>query len=133
MELNEAIAVELLRREGEVTRTAQADDSPTIPKYSAQFLVGVARMENECRAEDLGVRKPTVKEKLKAVIVRNYVGNNIAQVKKIRDQLDRKLALERVKRRSNKQRKRLIREYRVRIDSRPRCFGTNSDNEEHIS
>ena len=90
-------------------------------------------MEKECRAEDLGLRKPTVKEKLKAAIVRNYAGNNIAQVKKIQDQLDHKLALERVERRSKKQRKRLIREYRVRIDSRPRGFDPNSDNEEYIS
>ena len=48
MELNEAIAVELLRREGEVTRTAQADDqdsaqvqvNPTTHKYPAQFCSG---------------------------------------------------------------------------------------------
>ncbi len=138
MELNEAIAVELLRREGEVTRTAQTDDqdsaqaqgNPTTPKYPAQFA---ARIEKECLAEDLGVRKPTVKDKLKASVARNYADNNIAETKKTQDQFDGKLALERVKRRSNKQRKRLIKEYRVRMDSRRRGFDPNSDNEEYIS
>ncbi len=52
MEWNEAIAVELLRREGEVTRTAPADDqdsaqaegNPTTPNYPAQFAVDVAHI-----------------------------------------------------------------------------------------
>ena len=76
------------------------------------------------------MRKPTVMDKLKAAVANNYAANNLAQAKLRQDQLDRKLELGRVKRRKKKARKRAIKEYRVRMDSRPRGFDPNSDNEE---
>ncbi len=77
------------------------------------------------------MRKPTVKEKLKAAIANNYAVDNLAKAKLRQDQLDRKLALECVKGRNKKARKRAIKENRVRMDSRPRGFDPNSDNEEN--
>ncbi len=120
MELNEAIAVELLRRDGEVERTAQADNqdgsqaqnNQSALRYPLRFAVDVALIERNYLAKDLGVRKPTVMDKLKADIVKNYATNNIAQATLRQDQLDRKLALERVKRCNKKALKRAIKEYR---------------------
>ncbi len=129
LKLNESIAVELLRRKGELEQTArpdgqdsaQAKDNPHAPKYLLQLAVDVERVERDCLGMDLGVRKPTVKDRLKAAIANNYAVNNLAHAKLRQDQMDLKLALERVKR---------IKEYRLRMDSRPRDFDPNSDNEE---
>ncbi len=79
------------------------------------------------------MRKPAVKHKLKAAIVSNYVVKNITQAKKIQDQLECKLALERLTHRNKKQCKPPIREYRVYMASRPCGFDPNSDSEEHAS
>ncbi len=85
----------------------------------------MARIERECLAEDFGLRKPTVKDKLKAAITNNYAGHNIAQAKLRQEQLVCKLVHDRLKCRNKKQRKRAIKEYRLRMDSRPlgeTCF-----------
>ncbi len=82
-------------------------------------------------AEDLGVRKHTVKDKLKAAVTNAYQVDDIAKAKRIQDQLDRKLALERIKRRAKKTRKRLSKKCRERMDTEPRGFDLNSDNEEN--
>ncbi len=133
MELNEAIAVELKRSEGEVGRTTQAGDhdgaqaqnNQPAPRYPLQFAV------DWC--EDLVVRKPTVKDTVKAVIAKNYAANNITQAKLRQDPIDRKLALERVTRRNKKAQKRTIKKFLVRMDSRPSGLDPTSDNEEtHI-
>ena len=55
----------------------------------------MARIEKECLADDLGVRKLRVKDMLKAAIANNYAVNNLAQAKLRQDQLDRKLSLDR--------------------------------------
>ncbi len=138
MALNNAIVAELLRREDEAIHSAQADNranaqaqsNPNAPKYPAQFVVEIMRINKECLAEDLDVRKPTVKDKLKAAVTNAYQSNNLAQAKCAQDQLDRKSGLERVKRRAKEARKRLIKQYRAQIDTRPRGFDPSSDNRE---
>ena len=123
-ELNKAIASELLRREDEVTQTARADEiesaqAQSQPLYPAQFAVDVKRIERELLAEELGVSKPTVKDKLKAAITNAYESNDLDKAKRITDQLERKVALELVKRRAKKARKRMIKQYRNRLDQTP--------------
>ena len=128
MALNKAIAAELLRREDEAVHSAQADNRPSAQaqsnpnalKYPAQFALGIIRINKECLAEDLDVRKLTVKNKLKAAVINTYQSNNLVQAKRAQDQLDRKLALERVKHHAKKARKRLIKQYRAQMDTRPR-------------
>lgn len=132
-ELNKAIEAELSRREHEVHNSAQAVNSSSAQaqscQYPLQFAVDVRRIEQELEADDQGVRKPTVKDKLKAAITNAYESNDIAGAKRIQDQLDRKLALERIKRREKKLRKQNIKMCRARMDARPKGFDPNSDNE----
>ncbi len=138
MELNKAIAAELLRREDEAVRSAQAyiqasaqaQSNPNAPKYPAQSAVDIMRINKECLVEDLDVRKPTVKDKLKGAVTNAYQSGNLAEAKRAQDQLDRKLALDSVKRRVNKARKRIIKQSRIQMDTRPRGFDPSSDNEE---
>ena len=137
-DLNEAIAAELRRREDEVVHPARADDDAgaqahcdsQVPKYPLQFAADVARIERECLAGDLGVRKPTVKDKLKAAITNAYESNDIAEAKRKQEQLDRKLALECIRRRAKKARKRHVKRCRDAMNARPQGFDPNSDNDE---
>jgi len=91
-ELNKA------RREHEVHNSAQAVNSSGAQaqncQYPLQFAADVRRIEKELEADDQGIRKPTVKDKLKAAITNAYASNDIAGAKRVQDQLDRKLALE---------------------------------------
>ncbi len=78
------------------------------------------RIERELASEDLGVRKPTVKDKLKAAATNAYQSNDVAKAKKIQDQLDRKLALESIKRRAKKAPKCILKQCGERIDTQPK-------------
>ncbi len=89
------------------------------------------RINKECLAEYVDVRKPTVEDKLKAALTNAYESGNLDQAKRAQEQLDRKLALERVKRRAKKARKRIIKQSCVQMGTRPRGFDPSSDNEEH--
>ena len=51
-------------------------------------------------AEDLGLCSPTFKDKLRAVATNAYRSADIAKAKRFQDQLDRKLAIGRIKRRA---------------------------------
>ena len=138
MVLNKAIAAEPLRREDEAVRSAQADNRANAqaqsnlnaPKYPAQFAVDIMIINRKCLVEDLDVRKLTVKEKLKAAVNNAYQYNNLALAKRAQEQLDRKLALERVKRRAKKAPKRIIKQSRAQMDTRTRGFDPSSNNEE---
>ncbi len=129
--LNKAIADELSRREKEMSIAAQADAgvSAQAHKYQLQFTRDVERVERECPAEDISVQKPTVKYKMKAAITNAYNRGDLEEAKRRKDQLDRKFALERAKRRERKARKRRMQHCRVEMDTRPQVFEPNSDNE----
>ena len=65
MELSEDIAGELLRCEDEAVQIARADYGVSAQaQYPAKFAEVVRRIERDCIADELGVRKPTVKDKL---------------------------------------------------------------------
>ncbi len=87
------------------------------------------RTERELGAEDQGIRKPTVKEKLKEAITNAYASNDIAKAKRVQDQLNCKLALERVRRQEKKLRKRNMQMCRARTDAWRKGFDPNSDND----
>ena len=110
--LNKAIASESLRSENEVTQTARADEiesaqAQSEPLYPAQLAVDVKLIESELLAEELRVSKPNLKDKLKAARTNAHESNDLNKTKRITDQLERKLALERVKRRAKKACKRM--------------------------
>ena len=133
-QLNDAIAEELARRESEPDPTARADleksaQAPVL-QYPAQFAMDVKRIERELAAEEHGVRKATVNEKLRAAVTVAYQSNELAKEKRIQDQLDRKMAHKRVKRRAMKAHKLLLKQCRVRMDSRPQGFDPNSDDDQ---
>ncbi len=87
------------------------------------------RIESELEAEDHGIRKPTVKEKLEAAIASAYASNDIAKAKRVQDQLDRKLALGRVRCQEKRLRKRNVKRGPARMEAWPKKFGPNSDND----
>ncbi len=143
MNWNYAVADELSRRE-EILRHdarikndnsaqtrnsqgAQAHGFFSPPVFPLQYAADNARIERECLAEELGVQKPTVKDKLKAGITNNYNRGDFEEAKRRQDQLERKLALQRIKRREKKTRKRNRKQWRARMDAHPRWFDPNSD------
>ncbi len=129
--LNKAIADVLSWREKELSTAAQTDAgaSAQARKYLVQYARNVERMEREYLAEDIGVRKPMVKNKVKAAITKAYNRGDLEKAKRRHDQLDRKFALERTKHREKKARKRRMQRCRERMDTHPRGFDSNSDNE----
>ncbi len=78
-------------------------------------------------ADQLGVRRSTAKDKLKAAITNALAFGNMVEAKRKQDQLDRKLGLERVKRREKKLRKNRLKQCMVCIDARSCGFDLNSD------
>ncbi len=86
------------------------------------------RVEREFLAEDIGMRKPTVKDKVKAAITKAYNRGDLEEAKGRQDQLDRKFALERAKCRERKAWKRRLQHCRMRMDTGPRGFYPNSEN-----
>ena len=77
----------------------------------------------------MGVNKPTVKDTLKAAIAKAHEENDVPLASLTQGQLGDKLALEHVKRRKKKARKRAIRQYRDSLDSNPKGIDPNSDQE----
>ncbi len=75
--LNHEIAVELSQREQEMSRTARtvAISGAQAHKYPLQLAAEVQRAERDCSAEDLGICKPTPKDKVKAAITNAYTNN----------------------------------------------------------
>ncbi len=98
-------------------------------RYPLKFAADVKLSERELRAEDAEVRKPTVEDKLKAAITTAYAKHNVEEAKRRQDQLDRKLALERIKRREKKLRKQAIKMFHTRMDARPKGLDPNCDND----
>ncbi len=95
---------ELSRRENQVGTSAQPSNASRAqahnrPLYPIQFATDVVRLCNECTVEDLNVHKPTVKDNLKASITNAYNRSDFEEAKRRQDQSERKLALERFKRR----------------------------------
>ncbi len=74
--MNDANAKELRRRESETLPTAQAVTTSSAQVQSVQhpskFADDVKRIECEMNAEDLEVRKLTVKDKLRAAATNAY-------------------------------------------------------------
>ena len=131
--LNAAIEKEL-RRENEVEEpladtgnsSAQATE---VPRFPLQYAIDNKRIEREMQAEDSGVKKPTVKDKLKAAITSAYETNNLEKAKRCQDQLEEKLAFERIKRPAKRSRKRMIKQLRQQMDYNSRPSDPNSDND----
>ena len=110
--MNDANAKELRRRERKTLPTAQAVTTSSAQVQSVQdpskFADDLKRIECEMNAEDLEVRKPTVKDKLRAAATNTYQCADIAEAKRFKDQMDRRLALECIKRRARKASKRML-------------------------
>ena len=133
-QLNDAIAKELVRRESKPDPPARANleksaQAPVL-KYPVQYAKDVKRIERELAAEEHGGRKPMVNEKLRTAVTVAYQSNELAKAKRIQDQLDWKMAHERVKRRAKKARKLLLQHCHARMDARPRGFDPNSDDDQ---
>ncbi len=64
-----------------------------VVRYPLQYAVDIARIERDSLAVDLSVKKPTVKDKLKAAATNAYPSNDFAKAKRIQNQLERKLEL----------------------------------------
>lgn len=92
------------------------------------FLCSVNRERqwNELLAEELGVPKPTLKNKLKAAVSNAYESNDLDRAKHISEQLERKLVLECVKRHAKQEQKTMVKQYRNQLDQTP---DPNSDEE----
>ena len=132
--LNAAIEEELRRRENgfeyPVADTgnngAQVNEVPSFP---LQYAIDNKLIEREMQAEYLGVKKPTVKDKLKAAITPAYETNNLEKEKRFQDQLEEKLAHERIERRPKKLGKRMIKQLRQQLNYNSRPSDPNSDND----
>ncbi len=85
----------------------------------------VALIERECPADKSGVRKPTVKDKLKAGITNTFDRGKNESTKRMLDQYEHKIALERVKRRDKKARMRKVKQIRDAIIIRPQVVDSN--------
>ncbi len=143
MKLNDAVADELSRWEEIVKQDARMMDdnsaqarnsqgaqahgvvSPAV--FPLEYSADNARIECDCQAKELRVQKPAVKDKLKAGITNAYNCCDFEEAKHRQDKLQRKRALERIKPREKKTCKRNLKQYRARMDARPRGFDLNSD------
>ncbi len=67
------------------------------PQYLWQFAKDNALIDREFDAENLGICKPTVKEKIKAEIFNAYAANDMARDRRAQDQVDKILEKERAK------------------------------------
>ena len=76
-----------------MSTAAQADAgvSAQARKYPVQFARDAERVERECLAEYIAVRKPTVKDKVKDPITNDYNRGDLEQAKRRQDQLDSSL------------------------------------------
>ncbi len=92
-----------------MSTAAQADAgvSAQAHKYLVRFARDVDRIEDECLAEDIGIRKPMVKDKVEAAITNAYNRSDLKGAKRRQDQLEKKFAIERAKRSERKARKRI--------------------------
>ncbi len=112
-DINIAIDIELSRRERSFFHSAQSATTTSAQAqntyYPLQFSADVSRIERELIAEYLGVHKPTFKDNLKAALVNAYETHDVAETKRRYDQIERKLALQLVRRRAKKARERRIR------------------------
>ncbi len=90
-QLNDAIAEELARREGEAGPPARANleksVQPPVLQYPVQFATDVKRIERKWAAEEHVVRRPTFNEKLRAAVTVAYQSNELAKAKRIQYQL----------------------------------------------
>ncbi len=143
MNLNDAVADELSRREEIVQHdarmkndnSAQARNSQgaqghgvvSPPVFPLQYAADNARIERECQTGELDVQKPMVKDELKEAINNAYNRSDFEEAKCRQDQLEKKLALERIKHQEKKTLKRNLKQCRARMDARPRGFDPNSD------
>ena len=71
-----------------------------------------------------------MKDNLKASITNAYNCGDMEEAKRRQNQLEKKLALERIKRRERKARKRMLKQCRAQMDIRPRGFDPDSVSEE---
>ena len=128
--LNAAIEAELLRRERLVEPVEQESAQAHVEvRYPLQYAVDNQRIERDMLADDLNIKKPTVKDKLKAAITSAYASNDLDAAKRAQDRLEEKLALERIKRRAKKSRKQMIKQLRQQMDRNSRPSDPNSDND----
>ena len=112
-DVNQAIEQDLCTREADfreeqyAEKGAPAQSSP--PLHPLQYAIDCKRIAKQCLDEDMGGSKPTVKDKLKAAIAKAREENDVPLASRIQGQLEDTLALECVKRRKKKARKRAIR------------------------
>ena len=129
--LNTAIEVELLCREREVEPVEQGSAQAHVEvRYPLLYAVSNRRIKRVMLADDLNIKKPTVKGKLKAAITSAYTSNSLNVAKRAQDRLEGKLALELIERRNRKSRKQMIKQLRQQMDRNSRPSDPNSDNDD---
>ena len=143
---NEAIMNELLWRDERATSTsaravkvsgarAHSDDTtvasvPTsLQQYPLQYAVDNQRIANEQEMDDLGLKKPTKKERIKASIVNAIDKGDFSGARKLQDQLEGMNEHERRVRSAKKARAKVIARCRANMNARTRSPDPNSDNE----
>ncbi len=95
--------------------SAQAQDTPVAapkPMYTVQYAADNARIEQELQREDLGLSKPTRKQKIVAAIVNAQARSDMQAARR------NQVARERLKRRARKTRKRQVENMRSDMNKR---------------
>ncbi len=95
--------------------------------FPLQYAVGAECTERECCSHDLGVRKPIVKEKLKAGIENSCGRGNNESSKRMKCQLKHKPAPEHEKRCKKKTHERKVKGIHDAINAKASMSRSNSD------
>ncbi len=103
---------------------------PERPLYSLHFAKGNALIEREFDTKNLGICRPTVKEKIKAEIVNAYAANDMDRARRAKDQLEKILQRERAKRLQRKQREANIARLRQEMNYHAQSADPNSDGDD---
>ncbi len=144
--LNEAIEMELYirnrttvllqdgsRAQAQIASGAQAQVMQTVPvsqrgsgnpvsgkdapMYPEKYAVDNQRIQRKLEADELGIKKPTLKDMIKAEITNAYAVNDLARARREQDYLEAINARERAKRATKKRRKSSIAKLRYRMNS----------------
>ena len=108
--LNSARAQTSSNADSNINQVSQATAGPSRQQYPRQYAVDVQRIERDMEADELGLSKPSRKQKITAAMVAAMAKGDMQEARSRQDHLNRINAQERMKAKRKRIRKRAIKQ-----------------------